>query len=133
LFDIVVLPIGLQTSSAPSVLSLIPPLETPCSVQWLVANICLCICHGKASQETAISGSCQQALLGICNSVWVWCLYMGWIHRRGRFWMAFPSTSPLKFVPIYLLDRNIWLEILEMSGWPHTPNRRSCLNCEYGL
>jgi hypothetical protein len=23
---------------------------------------------GKASQETAISGSCQQALLGICNS-----------------------------------------------------------------
>jgi hypothetical protein len=24
----------------------------------------------KASQETAISGSCQQALLGISNSVW---------------------------------------------------------------
>jgi hypothetical protein len=27
---------------------------------------------GRASQETAISGSCQQALLGIHNSVWVW-------------------------------------------------------------
>jgi hypothetical protein len=27
---------------------------------------------GKASQETAISGSCQQALLGIHNSIWVW-------------------------------------------------------------
>ena len=28
---------------------------------------------GVASQETAI----QQALLGISNSVWVWCLQMG--------------------------------------------------------
>jgi hypothetical protein len=27
---------------------------------------------GIASQETAISGSCQQNLAGICNSVWVW-------------------------------------------------------------
>ena len=27
---------------------------------------------GRASQETAISGSCQQALVGIYNSVWVW-------------------------------------------------------------
>jgi len=27
---------------------------------------------GRASQETAMSGSCQQTLLGICNSVCVW-------------------------------------------------------------
>jgi hypothetical protein len=27
---------------------------------------------GRASQETAISGSCQKALVGIHNSVWVW-------------------------------------------------------------
>jgi hypothetical protein len=27
---------------------------------------------GRASHETAISGSCQQALVGIHNSVWVW-------------------------------------------------------------
>jgi hypothetical protein len=27
---------------------------------------------GRASQEPAISGSCQHALLGIHNSVWVW-------------------------------------------------------------
>jgi hypothetical protein len=31
----------------------------------------------KASQEKAISHSCQQALIGICNSIWVWWLYMG--------------------------------------------------------
>jgi hypothetical protein len=34
---------------------------------------------GRASQRTAISGSCQQALLGVHNSFWVWCLYIGWI------------------------------------------------------
>ena len=34
---------------------------------------------GIASQERAMSGSCQQNLSGICNSVWVWWLYMGWI------------------------------------------------------
>jgi hypothetical protein len=32
---------------------------------------------GRVSQETAISESCQQALVGINNSVWVWWLYMG--------------------------------------------------------
>ena len=36
---------------------------------------------GIASQETAISGSFQQNLAGICNSVWVWWLIMGWISR----------------------------------------------------
>jgi hypothetical protein len=34
---------GLQTLSIPSVLSLTPLLGTPHSVQWLAANICLCI------------------------------------------------------------------------------------------
>jgi hypothetical protein len=33
----------LQTPETPSVLSLIPLLGTPCSVQLLAANICLCI------------------------------------------------------------------------------------------
>jgi hypothetical protein len=36
---------GLQTPSAPWVLSLAPPLETLCSVQWLTENIHLCICQ----------------------------------------------------------------------------------------
>jgi hypothetical protein len=42
LVDIVVLPMGLQTSSAPSVLSLTPPLGALWSVQWLAVSICLC-------------------------------------------------------------------------------------------
>jgi hypothetical protein len=45
LVDIVVLPMGLQTTLAPLVLSLIPPLESLCSVQWLAASIHLCICQ----------------------------------------------------------------------------------------
>jgi hypothetical protein len=38
---------------------------------------------GKASQETAISGSFQQNLAGICNGVSVWRLIMGWIPGCG--------------------------------------------------
>jgi hypothetical protein len=34
---------------------------------------------GKSTQETVISGSCQQTLVGNCHSVWVWWLFMGWI------------------------------------------------------
>ena len=33
---------------------------------------------GIASQEIAISGSCQLNLAGICKSVWVWWLYIGY-------------------------------------------------------
>jgi hypothetical protein len=48
LVDIVALPIELQNPSIPSILSLTPLLETPGSIQWLTANICLCICHALA-------------------------------------------------------------------------------------
>jgi len=34
---------------------------------------------GRASQETSISDSCQQALLDISNSDWAWWLNMGLI------------------------------------------------------
>lgn len=44
---------------------------------------------GRTSQGTAIPGSCQQVLLGISNSVGVWCLQMGWIPGWGGLWMAF--------------------------------------------
>jgi hypothetical protein len=46
LVDIVVLPMGLQTSSAPSVLPLTPPLGCQCSVWWLAG--CIHICIGQA-------------------------------------------------------------------------------------
>jgi hypothetical protein len=55
---------------------------------------------GIASQETAISGSCQQNLAGICNSVWVWGLFMGWIPGWGSLWMVLPSVSAPNFVSV---------------------------------
>jgi hypothetical protein len=44
LVNIVVLAMGLQIPSDPSVLSLIPPLGTLHSKQWLDMSIQLCIC-----------------------------------------------------------------------------------------
>jgi hypothetical protein len=67
-----------------------------------------------ASLETAISGSFQQNLAGICNSVWVWWLTMGWIPRWGSLWMVHPfvlapnfvSVTPSSCVLLYILGRN---------------------------
>jgi hypothetical protein len=70
-------------------------------------HLTLCLSgSGTASQETAITGSCQQALLGICNSVWVWDIYMGWILRCSSLWVAFPSVSAPYFAIIFPLDRS---------------------------
>jgi hypothetical protein len=39
---------GLQTTSAPWVLSLAPPLGTLCFVQWMAVSIHFCICQALA-------------------------------------------------------------------------------------
>jgi hypothetical protein len=51
---------------------------------------------GRASQETAISGSCQQVLLDIHNRVWVWWLFMGWIPGGA----VIPLVSAPNFVSV---------------------------------
>ena len=51
-----------------------------------------------ASHETAITGFCQQTLVGIHNSVWIWWLYTGWIHTWGSLWMVNPSFITPHFV-----------------------------------
>jgi hypothetical protein len=56
---------------------------------------------GRASQEMAISGFCQQALVSIHSSVWVLCLYIGWIRRSDSLWIAFASVSAPHFVSIF--------------------------------
>jgi hypothetical protein len=55
---------------------------------------------GKGPQKTAISGSCQQALVGICHVVLVWWLCIGWIPKWGILWMVVPSVSALNFVSV---------------------------------
>jgi hypothetical protein len=54
---------------------------------------------GLATLETAISGSFQQNLAGICNSVWVWWLIMGWIAE----WEEGISSLP-NFFRFYRLE-----------------------------
>jgi hypothetical protein len=48
---------------------------------WLILLFFLWSGTGRTSQGTAIPGSFQQVLLGISNSVGVWCKQMGWIPR----------------------------------------------------
>ena len=55
---------------------------------------------GRTSQETAISGSFHQALLGVRNSMAVCCLQVGNVPKWGCLWMAFPSVSVLIFGPL---------------------------------
>jgi hypothetical protein len=108
LVHIVFPPMGLQTPSAPWVLSLAPSLGTLCFVQWMAVSIYFWMLGtGRASQETATSGSCQQALIGICNSVWVWWLFMSQAHLKipvyfqriqnshSQSWMSLTSWSQI--------------------------------------
>jgi hypothetical protein len=39
---------------------------------------------GKASQETIKSSSCEQNLVGISNSVWIWWLFMEKVPQVGK-------------------------------------------------
>ena len=55
---------------------------------------------GIASQETVISGSFQQNLASICNSVWAWWLIMGWIPGWGSLWMFHPFILAPNFVSV---------------------------------
>ena len=91
---------------------------------------------GKASQKTAISNSCQQALVGIHNSVWVWLLFMGWISRWGSLWMVLLSVSVRNFVSVtpsmgilfLILRRNIVLTL-----WSSFLNFTWFANCFLGI
>jgi hypothetical protein len=53
---------------------------------------------GKASQETALSGSFQQNLAGVCYSVCIWWQIMGWTPEWGRVWMIHPFVLAPYFV-----------------------------------
>jgi len=83
LVGIVVL-MGLQAHSAPSILSLTPPTGTLFSVPWLAASIHLCICHALAvplrRQRYQAPVSVHFLASAILSRFGV-CMYMGWIPR----------------------------------------------------
>jgi hypothetical protein len=55
---------------------------------------------GIASYKTAITGSLQQNLSGICNSIWVWWLIKGWIPGWGSLWIVHPFILAPNFVSV---------------------------------
>jgi hypothetical protein len=104
---IVVLPMGLQTSQ------LLQSFSNS-SIKVTMRNLMVGCKHphlywsgsGRSSQETDISSSCQQALLGMSNSVLVWWLHVGWMPRWDSFWTALLSVSAPIFVPVFLLYKS---------------------------
>jgi hypothetical protein len=55
---------------------------------------------GINSYKTAISGSCQQNLAGICNSACIWWLIMVGIPGWDSLCMVLPSVSAPNFVSV---------------------------------
>jgi len=94
---------GLQTPSALSILSLTPPMGTLFSVQWLVVSVHFCICHALAEPlrrqlyQLPVS---MHFLASAILSGFGGCMYMRWIPRWGRLWMAISSVSAPNFVSI---------------------------------
>jgi hypothetical protein len=74
---------------------------------------------GRASQKTDLSGSYQQAIVGIPNDVWVWWLFMGCVPRWGSLWLIFSSVLAPHFVPLFPLDKsNSGIKIWRWVGGP---------------
>jgi len=142
LVDIVVLPVGLQTPSALSSPSLTPLFGIPVLSPVVGCEHLLLYLSGssRASQETAISGSCQQPLLGISNSVWVWCQCMGWIPKpnlccqniqqsskcnrkssRGRGGNCHRPSEALAFIPFPESPELNYMQLAQIM--PPPPNR----------
>ena len=84
---------------------------------------------GIASQE--LSGSLQQNLSGICNSVSVWWLIMGWMPGWGSLWIVhlfvlvptFVSVTPSMGILFPVLRRNEvstrWSSFLSFMCFAH--------------
>jgi hypothetical protein len=93
---------GRQTPSALWVLSLVPPLGTLCSVQWLAVSIHLCICQAlvqplrRQLYQTPVSKhlSASTIVSGFDDCIW------DRFPRWSSFCMAFPSVSAPNFVSV---------------------------------
>jgi hypothetical protein len=80
---------------------------------------------GIASHETSISGSFQQNIAAICNSVWVWWLIMGWIPRWGSQWIGHPFVLAPNFVSV-TPSMGILFPILRKNTQENQEGRPTC-------
>jgi hypothetical protein len=103
LVDIVVPPMGLQTPSVPSVLSLTPTLGTLCLVQWLAASIHLCICQALAEplrRQLYQAPVSKYFLPSTIVSGFGDCIWDG-SPGGESLWMAFPWVFAPHFVSVF--------------------------------
>jgi len=66
---------------------------------------------GRASQETAISGSCTQALLDILNSVLVWCEYTNKFKDKNHMIISLDAEKLFDKI-----QKPFMIKVLERSG-----------------
>jgi hypothetical protein len=74
--------------------------------------------RAECEQETAILGSFQQKLAGVCKSICVWWLIMGWTPGWGSLWMVHPFISAANFVSV-TPSMGVLFPILEGTKCPH--------------
>jgi hypothetical protein len=89
-------PMGLQTPSAPWVLSLAPLLGTQCPVQWMAVNIHFCNCQALAEplrRQLYQAPVSKHLLASTIVSSFGSCIWDGSLSH----WMAFPSVSAPNF------------------------------------
>ena len=99
--DSVRIPMGLQTPSAPSFLSLTPPLGTPRSFQWLAVSVHLCICQALAEtlrrqlyQATVKKNSLASTIVSMLTVYEV-------DPQGSSLWLALLSVSALYIISVY--------------------------------
>ena len=114
LVDTVVLVMGLQSPSAPSVLPLTLPLESPGSVQWFAGGFLICIGQALAEPlrgELYYTPASKHFLALPIVSADEMNPYMG----QSLDGLSFSFCSTL--CPcIYFRQKSFWVKIFEMDG-----------------
>ena len=128
LVDIVVPSMGLQTPSAPSVLSLTPPLGSQGCVQWLAWSIYLCICQALAEplkRQLYQDPVTKHFLASTIVSEFGACICDESLGGAVSGGLSFSLCST--FCPcISFRQGQFWVKIYEMGGCPH-PSTRGCV------
>jgi hypothetical protein len=109
----------LQSSSAPSVLCLVLPLESLCSVQWLAASIHLCICQALAEplrRQLYQAPVSKYLLVSAIVSGFGICI---WDEFLGGAVSGWPFLQSLLFSFFVCFLEQLLVKILEKGGWPH--------------
>ena len=128
MFDIVVLPVGLQTPSVPSFLSLTPPLGTQCSVQWIAVSIHLCICQALAEplrRQLYQAADSEFFLASTIVSGFGDCIWDGSQVRAVSEWLSFSLCTTLCF---HVSSHEYFCPLLRRT---ETPTLRSSLSLSF--